>query len=150
MQKNSKHIPILIFMSVKKNALHKGSPGLQAVVLSKVMVNNSNQKFLFLIFILMKLGEFVVPIRLIQINQVSKSRIKIKKVLKKVIWLVFWHLIWQSCRTELLLLKCKIVTWKVDLYILFYHWFHFRIFFLHKSNFFSTRIVQKITIPTLC
>lgn len=72
-------------MSVKKNALHKGSPGLQAVVLSKVMVNNSNQKFLFLIFILMKLGEFVVPIRLIQINQVSKSRIKIKKVLKKVI-----------------------------------------------------------------
>ena len=63
----------------------KGSPGLQAVALSKVMVNNFNQKFLFLIFILMKLGEFVVPIRLIQINQVSKSRIKIKKVLKKVI-----------------------------------------------------------------
>ena len=72
-------------MSVKKMHYIKGSPGLQAVVLSKVMVNNSNQKFLFLIFILMKLGEFVVPIRLIQINQVSKSRIKIKKVLKKVI-----------------------------------------------------------------
>ena len=60
-------------MSVKKMHYIKGSPGLQAVVLSKVMVNNSNQKFLFLIFILMKLGEVVVPIRLIQINQVSKK-----------------------------------------------------------------------------
>ena len=72
MQKNSKHISILIFLSVEKMHYIKGSPGLQAVVLSKVMVNNSNQKFLFLIFILMKLGEVVVPIQLIQINQVSK------------------------------------------------------------------------------
>ena len=66
-------------MSVKKMHYIKGSPGLQAVVLSKVMVNNSNQKFLFLIFILMKLGEVVVPMDTTTSPSFIKIGLKTKK-----------------------------------------------------------------------